>query len=61
MLRRLAPWIAIVAFLASIAYAASPGPYTIAAFAFVAMPLYLIVILVYIGVVIQDLRGKRVL
>ena len=59
--RRLVPWIAIVAFLTSIAYAVSPGPYTIAAFALVGIPLYGVVIIAYIAIVVQDLRGRQVL
>jgi hypothetical protein len=58
---RLTPWLAIVAFLTSIAYAVAPGPYTIAGFAFIGVPLYLLVIVLYLGVVIQDLRSQRVL
>jgi hypothetical protein len=52
---------AIVALLASLAFAIAPGPYTMAAFAFVAMPLYLLVLAIYVVAVIQDLRGRKVL
>jgi hypothetical protein len=60
-LAQLLPWMTIVAFLISIAFAIAPGPYTIAAFALIAMPLYLLIIAVYIVFVLQDLRGRRVL
>jgi len=59
-MRRLALWLAILAFVLSILYAFAPGPYTIAAFAFVGVPFYFVAIVIYIGVVILDLRGRGV-
>lgn len=61
LVARVVPWLAIVAFLVSIIYAVAPGPYTIAAFSLVAMPLYIVVLVAYVTFVLQDLRGRRVL
>ena len=58
---RVVPWLAIVAFMVSIAYAIAPGPYTIAAFSLLAMPIYIFVLVAYVTFVLQDLRGRRVL
>jgi hypothetical protein len=52
---------AILAFVISIGYVLSPGPYWMGAFTFIAQPLFFLVMASYAVKVWQDLRGRRVL
>jgi hypothetical protein len=52
---------AIVAFVISIGYTLSPGPYWMGAFTFIAQPLFVLVMASYVVKVLQELRGRRVL
>ena len=52
---------AIVAFAISMAFILSPGPYAMVLFTFVAVPLFVMVALFYLGQVARELRRKDVL
>ncbi len=58
---RVPAWLAIAAFLITLAFVWSPGPYLMAAFTFVAQPLFLIAALFYLRRVFTDLRDRDVL
>lgn len=58
---RVEAWAAIVAFAITIVFNLSPGPYPMAAFVFLAQPLFAYVIVRYAWRVFHDLRSRRVL
>lgn len=58
---RVEAWAAIVAFLITIVFNLNPGPYPMAAFTFVAQPLFGYAILRYLWRVLRDLRHRRAL
>lgn len=58
---RVEAWAAIVAFLITIVFNLNPGPYPMAAFTFIAQPLFVYAIVRYAWRVLGDLRSRRVL
>jgi hypothetical protein len=52
---------AIVAFLITIVFNVYPGPYPMAAFTFIAQPLFAYAMLRYLWRVLGDLRARKVL
>lgn len=52
--------LAIAGFLITLAFVLSPGPYLMAAFTFVAQPLFAIAALFYLRLVLAELRRKQV-
>lgn len=52
---------AIVAFTLSIVFLVVPGPYQMVLFTFVAVPLFVMVGVFYLGHVVRELRRKDVL
>lgn len=58
---RVEAWAAIAAFLITIVFNLDPGPYPMAAFVFIAQPLFAYAIARYAWRVLRDLRARRVL
>lgn len=54
-------WAAIVGFLITLGYIWVPGPYFMAAFTFIAQPLFLLAMLGYAVKVLRELRSRKVL
>jgi hypothetical protein len=54
-------YLGMVAFAITTAFVIWPTPYLMLAFAFFAQPLFLIVVLLYLGRVFRELREKQVL
>jgi hypothetical protein len=54
-------WAAILAFLITLGYVWSPGPYWMGAFTFIAQPLFFVALLGYAAKVIADMRRREVL
>ena len=52
---------AVLAFVITIGYVLSPGPYWMGAFTFIAQPLFMLIMASYAVKVLQELRGRRVL
>jgi hypothetical protein len=58
---RVEAWAAIAAFLITIVFNLNPGPYPMAAFTFIAQPLFAYAIVRYAWRVLTDLRSRKVL
>ena len=58
---RVEPFAAIVAFVITIVFNLNPGPYPMAAFTFIAQPLFAYAIIRYLWRVAADLRARKVL
>lgn len=58
---RVEAWAAIVAFVITIVFNLHPGPYPMAAFTFIAQPLFAYAMLRYLWRVFRDLRERKVL
>lgn len=54
-------WCAIIAFLMTLAFILVPGPYEMAAFTFLAQPLFAIAAISYLAKVLSDLRHRKVM
>jgi hypothetical protein len=58
---RIEAWAAIVAFAITIVFNLNPGPYPMAAFTFIAQPLFGYAIVRYLWRVLGDLRTRKLL
>lgn len=58
---RVETWAAILAFVITIVFNLDPGPYPMAAFTFIAQPLFAYAMLRYLWRVFRDLRERKVL
>ena len=58
---RVEAWAAILAFVITIVFNLDPGPYPMAAFTFIAQPLFAYAMIRYLWRVLSDLRARRVL
>lgn len=52
---------AVVAFVLSLAFILHPGPYQMVLFTFVAVPLFIMIAIFYLGHVLGELKRKEVL
>ena len=58
---RIETWSAIIAFVITLIYVWSPGPYPMGAFTFIAQPLFVVALVSYLVKVFRDLRQNKVL
>ena len=58
---RVEAWAAIIAFVITIVFNLDPGPYPMAAFTFIAQPLFAYAMIRYLWRVLSDLRERKVL
>ncbi|KAF0250060.1 MAG: hypothetical protein FD167_541 [bacterium] len=54
-------WAVVVAFIITLGYTISPGPYWMGAFTFIAQPLFVLAIAGYFWKVYQDLRKNKII
>lgn len=58
---RVETWSATIAFVITLIYVWSPGPYPMGAFTFIAQPLFVVALVSYLVKVFLDLRQNKVL